>query len=236
MSAILFVHGAGMNRRSWEPQVEHFAESVAIDLPGHGNSPAEALESISEYAEWLGETAREMGPNPVTLVGHSMGSLIALETAARNSDIVERLILVATAASMPVHEGLLAAAGANDASAAAMVMKWSLTGKTGFGRPKPWVKTISDTFVDAAESGLMAKDFVACDSYKDTIAMAQKVRCPTLLLLGEHDIMTKPTAAQPLAAAIDDARIVIIEGVGHMLTLENPQETNEAISLFLAID
>jgi pimeloyl-ACP methyl ester carboxylesterase len=136
MSSILFVHGAGMNRVSWEHQVEHFAESVAIDLPGHGNSPAEAMESISEYAEWLGETAREMGPSPVTLVGQSMGSLIALETAARNPDIVERLILVATAAAMPVHEGLLAAADAHDASAAAMVMKWSLTGKTGFGRPK----------------------------------------------------------------------------------------------------
>ncbi|MEA2001433.1 MAG: alpha/beta hydrolase [Actinomycetota bacterium] len=236
MSSILFVHAAGMNRRSWEHQTEHFEEAVAVDLPGHGNSPAETLNSISDYADWLGETARQMGPSPVTLVGHSMGSLIALETAARNPDIVEKLILVATAASMPVHRDLLAASHANDASAAAMVMKWSLTGEAGFGRPKDWVKTISDTFVETAKSGVMARDFYACDSYTDTIAMAKKVRCPTLLLLGEHDIMTRPAAAQPLAAALSDARIVIIEGVGHMLALEKPQETNEAIDLFLAID
>lgn len=236
MSSILFVHGAGLDRRYWEHQTEHFEEAVAIDLPGHGTSPAGTLKNIAQYAEWLGETARQMGPNPVILVGHSMGSLIALEAAARNPDIVEKLVLVATAASMPVNRDLLAAADANDASAAAMVMKWSLTGETGFGRPKNWVKTISDTFVAAAESGIMAKDFNACASYMDTLAMAEKVRCPTLLLLGEHDIMTKPTAAQSLAAALNDARIVIIEGVGHMVALEKPQETNEAIDLFLAID
>ena len=81
----------------------------------------------------------------------------------------------------------------------------------------------------------MADDFTACDSYRDALAMAHKVRCPTLLILGENDVMTKPAAAQPLAAAISDARIVVIEKVGHMLPLEKSDEVNEAISLFLTI-
>ena len=236
MSAIVFVHGAGMDSSSWQYQTNFFDGAIAVNLPGHGDSTDVSHDNVAEYASWLGDTIRRFGAEPVTLVGHSMGSLVVLETAARNPDMVERLVLVSTSATMPVHRDLLAAAAANDPAAAAMVVKWSLPRDGGYGRPKKWVEQMSDAFVLAAETGVMANDFVACDSYKDALLMAEKVRCPTLLLLGEHDVMTKPTAAQPLAAAIADARIVIIEGVGHMVPLERPGETNEAISLFLSID
>ncbi|MDX2343124.1 MAG: alpha/beta hydrolase [Acidimicrobiia bacterium] len=235
MSAIVFVHGAGMDNTSWQYQTSFFEGAIAVNLPGHGDSPDASHSNVGEYATWLGETVRRLGPEPVTLVGHSMGSLVVLETAARNLDIVARLVLMATAATMPVHRDLLAAATAKDPAAAAMVIKWSLPRDGGYGRPKKWVQQMSDAFVAAAESGVMGDDFRACDTYQDALAMAEKVRCPTLLLLGEHDIMTKPTAAQPLAAALTDARIVVIEGVGHMLPLEKPAEVNEALSLFLSI-
>jgi pimeloyl-ACP methyl ester carboxylesterase len=87
--------------------------------------------------------------------------------------------------------------------------------------------------MDAAESGLLANDLEASDSYRESVAMAERVRCPALLILGEKDTMTKPTAAQPVAAALADARIVMIEKAGHMLPLETPDGVNEAISLFL---
>ncbi len=235
MSAIVFVHGAGMNSTSWQYQTSFLEGAIAVNLPGHGDSTDPSYENVGEYATWLGETVRRLGPEPVTLVGHSMGSLVVLETAARNPDIVARLVLMATAATMPVHRDLLAAAMAKDPAAAAMVIKWSLPRDGGYGRPKKWVQQMSDAFVAAAESGVMGNDFRACDTYQDALAMAEKVRCPALLLLGEHDIMTKPTAAQPLAAALTDARIVVIEGVGHMLPLEKPAEVNEALSLFLSI-
>ena len=236
MSAIVFVHGAGMNGSTWRDQTKYFDGAVAVDLPGHGESSDSSHDNVAAYASWLGETIRRLGPEPVTLVGHSMGSLVVLETAARNPDMVSKLVLIATSATMPVHRDLLAAAAKNDPEAAAMVIKWSLPSSGGYGRPKKWVQETTETFVAAAESGLMSNDFQACDSYDDGLTMAAKVRCPTLLILGEHDVMTRPTAAQPLAAAIDDARIVVIEGVGHMLPLEKPAETNESISLFLSID
>lgn len=236
MSAIVFVHGAGLNGSTWRFQTSFFDGAIAVDLPGHGKSPDSSHDNVADYASWLGETIRRLGPEPVTLVGHSMGSLVVLETAARNPDMVSRLVLIATAATMPVHHDLLAAAAKNDPEVAATVIKWSLPGNSGYGRPKKWVREISDTLVTAAESGVMGNDFQACDNYEDALAMADKIRCPTLLVLGEHDVMTRPTEAQPLAAAIQDARIVMIEGVGHMLPLEKPAETNEAISLFLSID
>ena len=94
---------------------------------------------------------------------------------------------------------------------------------------------MSQDFIDAAESGLMAIDFAACDDYQEAESMADRVRCPTLFLLGENDVMTRPPHAQPLAAAIEDSRIVVIGKAGHMTPLEKPDEVNEAISLFSSI-
>jgi pimeloyl-ACP methyl ester carboxylesterase len=230
---IIFVHGAGLDRTSWKQQVAFFPDAVAVDLPGHGASPAPPLDSVPAYATWLGETMRRFGGGPVTLVGHSMGSLIALEAAARHPDFVSGLVLISTAARMPVHRDLLTAAQNRDPQAAALVMKWSLPEDGRYGRPKEWVQPVADKFVAAAESGVLAADFAACDTYDSAVELAAEVRCPSLLLLGQYDVMTKPQAAQPLATALQDARIVVIAGAGHMLPLERPAELNEAINLFL---
>ncbi len=236
MGPIVFIHGAGLSSDSWQYQTDFFANSVALDLPGHGRSTVPAHDTVAGYAGWLGEQIRRTGAEPVVLVGHSMGSLIALETAARNQDMVAGLVLIATAAEMPVHPDLLEAASANDTTAAAMVIKWSMPRHSGHGRPRKWVLQMSDEFMTAAADGVLIDDLTACNSYADALAMAARVRCPTLLLLGENDVMTRPAAAQPLAAALVDARIVVIEKVGHMLQLERADEINEAINLFLTID
>lgn len=235
MSRIIFVHGAGLDAKSWRHQTSFFPDSIAVDLPGHGRSTKEAKSSVAGYAEWLERHIRKLSPGPVMLVGHSLGSLIALETAARNTDFVDRLVLISTAATMPVNRELLAKAKAKDAEAAALVMKWSLR-ESGYGRPKPWVEEIRNTYVTSAENGVFAQDLTACDTYASAVEMAHAVQCPTLLILGERDVMTKPAAAQPLAAAVEDARIVMMEGAGHMLPFENASDVNDAISLFLATD
>jgi pimeloyl-ACP methyl ester carboxylesterase len=236
MAAMVFIHGAGLSGRSWRHQSKHFTDSIAPDLPGHGDSDGPAFESISDYADWLGDEIRRTGSEPITLIGHSMGSLISLETAARNQDMVARLVLMATSARMEVNPELLAAARERDPSAAAMVIKWSLPKPPDYGRSKKWVLAISDDFMNSTTSGVMANDLAACDEYTDALTMAGRVRCPVLLLLGENDRMTPPPTAQPLAAAIGDARIVILEKAGHMLQMDKPAHVNETISLFLGVD
>jgi pimeloyl-ACP methyl ester carboxylesterase len=236
MGPLVFVHGAGLSATIWQYQLKFFSDARAVDLPGHGSSDTDPLDTISDYASWLGNKIRAAGPEPVTLVGHSMGSLIALETAARNADMVAGLVLIATAAEMPVDPDLLEAAHNRDTTAAAMIIKWSLPRHSGYGRPKDWVIRMSSDFMAAAESGILATDLAACDHYRDTVAMAGRVRCPTLLILGEKDTMTRPSAAQPIATALTDARIVMVEKAGHMLPLETPDGVNEAISLFLTTD
>ena len=210
MPPLVFIHGAGLSSPSWKHQTAFFDDSIAIDLPGHGANSAPLLEGVTEYAGWVGNTIRNMGPAPVTLVGHSMGSLIALEAAARNSDMVSGLVLIATSAEMRVNPDLLEASAKRDADAAAMMIKWSLPRSGGYARPKDWVLEMSAAFLDSTESGVLGADFAVCDAYGDAVTTAEKVRCPTLFLLGEKDIMSRPAAAQPLAAATPDARIVVI--------------------------
>jgi pimeloyl-ACP methyl ester carboxylesterase len=234
VSPIIFVHGAGLDAASWRFQTDFFAESVAVDLPGHGSSPLDPLDTVSDYAKWLVDWARHMSSGPVTLVGHSMGSLVVLEAAATNPDFVDNLVLIATSANMAVHRDLLAAARRRDPEAAALVTKWSLPKDGGFGRPKKWVAYMRQAFAGSVAGGVMATDLSACETYSQATEMAATVACPALLILGERDVMTKPKTAQPLAAALPDARIVMLEGAGHMLPLERPAAVNEAIALFLS--
>ena len=209
MNEMIFVHGAGLNAASWRHQTAFFDNSLAIDLPGHGNSTEDAMSDVSAYATWLEGEIRRLAAGPVALIGHSMGSLIVLETAARNSDFVSHLVLMATSARMPVNRDLLAAAHANDPEAAAMVINWSVGKEPSFGRRKEWVNEIGKTFTSSAEQGVLARDLAACDSYASAIEVAERVHCPVLLILGEHDLMTRPAAAQPLAdlrTALEHAR------------------------------
>ena len=236
MGPLVLIHGSGLSASSWRYQLEYFPNAVAVDLPGHGASTDEALKTIAESAAWLGTQIRSTGPDPVTLVGHSMGSLIALEAAALNPDMVAGLVLIGTSADMRVNRDLLAAARKRDPEAGAMVIKWSLPGSAGYGRPKEWVLDMSNDYITSAENGVLAADLAACDEYRDAVAMADRVRCPALLILGEKDVMTKPAAAQPIAAALSDARIVVVANAGHMMPMDRPDEVNEAIGRFLTTD
>jgi pimeloyl-ACP methyl ester carboxylesterase len=123
--AVVLIHGAGFDHSAWALHSRwfaHHASSVLVpDLPGHGRSAGPALRSIAEMADWISALLAAVGAARAHLIGHSMGSLIALETAARHPDKVSALGLIGTAATMTVGPDLLKAAEANDAAAIDMV-------------------------------------------------------------------------------------------------------------------
>src|SRR5271157_5236752 len=114
LPAIVFLHGAGMDHSVWALLARAFAHHgfavLAPDLPGHGRSGGTALSSITALADWTAALIDAAGVGQVRLVGHSMGSLVALETAARHPAKVTALALIATAAPMRVSDDLLNAA------------------------------------------------------------------------------------------------------------------------------
>src|ERR1700709_2274543 len=115
--AIVLLHGAGFDHTTWALHSRWFAHHglsvLAPDLPGHGRSSGAPLSTIAEMADWTAALLDAAGAAKARLVGHSMGSLIALETAARHPENVAALHLVGTAAAMTVGPDLLKAAEAN---------------------------------------------------------------------------------------------------------------------------
>jgi pimeloyl-ACP methyl ester carboxylesterase len=236
LPAIVFLHGAGLDHTVWALLARWFAHRgfgvLAPDLPGHGRSEGKPLETIGGMADFAAALIEAAGARRARIVGHSMGSLIALETAARHADRVDAIGLIAAAAAMPVSPDLLAAAEANDPTAIDMVSIWGYGFNAGIGgslAPGAWMLGNGRRLFECARPGVLYQDLFACNAYRDGLASADKVRAPAILILGERDLMTPAKAGRELAAALASARVVTLQGAGHMLMSERPDEVLAAL-------
>jgi pimeloyl-ACP methyl ester carboxylesterase len=236
---VVFVHGAGLDHSSWGLQSRYFGyhgyNVLAVDLPAHGRSPGPALASVGDMADWLKRLLDKAGIARATLVGHSMGSLIAVEFAARYPDSAERIALIGTAYPMKVTEGFLDAARRNDHAAYDMETIWGHAAQVPFsGNPNPGMWMYGDTLarLERLAPGVLHADLNACNSYASGLESAAKVRCPVLFVLGGRDIMTPPRAAQELIRAMANAKSVTLAS-GHGLMAEAPDATLDALVAFL---
>ena len=233
---LLFLHGAGMDHSVFALQSRWFAgrgrPTLAPDFPGHGRSEGVPLTRIRDMADWVAALIEAARLDRAVLVGHSMGALIALETAARHGDRVAGLGLLGAAARMPVHPDMIASAKAGTFDAVAMVSLWGLGPRAvtgGAAHPGQWMLGGCQRLLERAPVGALAADLVACDAYLDGLEAAQRVACPTLVLAGERDMMAPLKGARALAEAIAGARLSTLQGAGHMMTLERPDETLDAL-------
>ena len=238
--AIVFVHGAGMDHTVWQLQARYFAYHgravLAPDLPGHGRSERPPPASIEACADWLVALVAAAGAKQAALVGHSMGAFAALAAAARAPARVSALALLGVAARMPVHPDLLAAAAADDPAAFELITAWSY-GKPahlgGHRGPGLWMLGGGRRLLERSVKGVLASDLRACDAYKDAAQAATQVACPTLFVLGALDRMTPPKAAESLAAAVRGSKTVVLPACGHMMMVEEPDRTLDALRQFL---
>lgn len=236
---VVFLHGAGCDHTVWALLARWFAHRgwsvLAPDLPGHGRSGGEPLDSIAAMADWTSALIAAAGMSEAAIIGHSMGSLVALETAARHPNRVDAIGLIGTAAAMPVSRDLLAAAEARDHTAVDMVSIWGHGFRAGLGgsrAPGLWMLGGSMRLLERAGPGVLFKDLLACSDYRDGLTSAASVTVPATLVLGERDMMTPARAGRELAAALPNARVVALEGAGHMLMSERPDEVLNAVREF----
>ena len=236
LPAIVLLHGAGFDHTTWALHSRWFAHHgfvvLAPDLPGHGRSAGAPLETIADMADWTAALLDAAGVANARLVGHSMGSLIALETAARHPAKVSALSLIGTAATMTVGPDLLKAAEANDHDAVDMVSIWGLGYQAGLGgslAPGLWMHTGAQRVLEACRPGVLFNDLTACNAYQGALAAAAQVKVPATLILGERDMMTPARAGKALAAAMPNSRTVVLPGAGHMMMAERPDELLAAL-------
>nr|WP_314623856.1 alpha/beta hydrolase [uncultured Noviherbaspirillum sp.] len=239
----VFIHGAQNDHSVWVLQTRYFAHHgynvLAVDLPGHGRSAGPALTSIEAISAWLLALLDAAGVERAILIGHSMGSLAALETAGAAPARVGKLAMVGTAYPMRVSDTLLGAARDDEARAIDMVNIWShSTMSAKPSSPGPGFNVMEGSrrlmqrIAARGPDQLFHTDFTVCNAYAGGEAAAARVTCPTLLLLGQRDMMTPPRAARTVREAILHARSIEIAAAGHALMAEQPDAVLEALYEF----
>lgn len=237
----VLIHGAGMNRTVWRYQARYLAHHgcavLAVDLPGHGRSGGSLIADVPSMATWLVDALDAAGVEaPAALVGHSMGSFVALEAASLHPTRVSSLALLGTADAMPVHPELLAAADAGDHRAFDLITSWMLSRAAQLGgHPEPgsWMTGGLLAILEEGEPDVLANDLHAVRNYAAAPKAASHLRCPALVVIGRHDRMTPPKSARRLAANLVDADIVELE-TGHSMMTEDPVGVARALAEFLA--
>lgn len=235
--SVAFVHGAGMDHTVWTLYTRYFARNgynvFAFDLPGHGRSDQEPLDSIEAMAQWLAAALGALGVTHATLAGHSMGALIALHAAAIAPGVARKLALLGFSYPMVVGKPLLDAARRNDHAAIDMMMIWGhdhLAQIGGNAMPGMGIVTPAQRLVERAAPGVLFADLNACHTYATGEASAQALDCPATLILAERDRMTPLKSARPFMRNFRCADAIVLSECGHGMLAERPEETYRALA------
>jgi len=253
----VFIHGAQLDHSVWTLQAAHFAghgfNVLVPDLPGHGRSLGPALPSVEAMADWILALLEAAQVERAMLIGHSMGSLIALQAASQAPLRVSGLALLGCAYPMKVSPSLLAMAKTDETAAIGMISRWShsshaaaaASAEAGLDaspeariearidtRTAPYLKAIDLMQRIAAlnpTQQVLHTDLHACNSYANGLQAAQALRCRTLFITAEDDLMTPPKSVQSLLAALPQASLVQIARCGHDMLAEQPDRVCEAL-------
>ena len=244
LPCVVLVHGA-LNDHTvftllarW---LAHHGHSVlAVDLPGHVRSAGPALTSIEAMADWLLALMSAAGVPQAALAGHSMGSLVALEAAARAPERATRLVMLGSCVPMPVPQALLELSLTDTAAAIDRVVSFSistLASKPGYPGPGVWLhgghRALAHQVLAAqGDTRLFHTDFSACNNYTGGLEAAARVRCAATLVLGQADQMTLPRGAQDIAQRLKAT--VHTVSAGHQLMAEAPDAVLAAVRVALA--
>jgi pimeloyl-ACP methyl ester carboxylesterase len=236
---VAFIHGALNDHGVWNLLARWFAHHgrsvLAVDLPGHQGSAGPALVSVESMADWLLAVLDAAGVRQAALVGHSMGSLIALEAAGRAPERITALAMVGTAYPMKVSQGLLESSRDDPFTAIDQVVGFShstLAPKPSFPGPGMWLRgaarSLMRQVLQAQGNALLFHtDFAACNAYAGAEAAAARLRCPVQLVLGAADQMTRPAATASLAKMTGAA--VHTVPAGHSVMAEAPDAVLDAL-------
>lgn len=239
LPCIVFIHGALNDHSVWTLLARWFAHHghavLALDQPGHGRSEGPPLASVEALAGWVLALLDAAGVGKAALVGHSMGSLVALEAAGRAPERVERLVMLGTAVPMKVSDALMQTSQRDPLKAIDMVNTFShasTASKPSYPGPGTWLHGSDRALMRRIQAGqpglnLFHHDFGICDRYAGGLAAAAKVRCPATVVTGSRDQMTSPKQAATIVAALS-ARVESLDA-GHTMMSEAPDAALAAL-------
>ena len=240
---IVFIHGFPMSQAVWRPQVEVLSSSfrvITMDLRGHGKSEASLWNyTLETYADDVLALLDHLRIEQAVMVGLSMGGYILFPFHRKYSNRVKALVLAdtrATADTPIVREGRFKMAQTVygeglDPIADAMIPKLlsaaSVQGNAGL------VKEVRDLITRNPPAGILV-DLMAMAERPDSVDLLPNILCPTMVLVGEHDVATPPPEVKEMAGRIKKAVFKVIPGAGHLSNLENPTSFSQAILDFVS--
>jgi pimeloyl-ACP methyl ester carboxylesterase len=226
LETVLFVHGSGLDHRSWALQTRWFAYNgysvLAPDLPGHSLSKGKPLASIEEMGLWLADFLAAADVESAHVVGHSQGFLCALELARQAPNRVKTLTGIGTAGAIPVNPALIEAAQESAGKAAEMLLQWGFGNRSQLGMSAvPGMQPIAIGRQIMSQNPL-AVDLQACANYSSGYEVASTLDVPSHLIFASQDRLTPLKAGKVLAEKLK-SQYTVIEDYGHMLPIEAPR-------------
>ncbi len=228
---VILIHGAGGHHLFWPPQIRRMPNQriFAVDLPGHGKSEGIGRHTIDDYTREIIGFIKALKLNAAVFAGHSMGGAIALKAAIRFPKRVLGLCLVASGARLRVSPAILQSA--SDPSSYAAVVRL-VTDNSFSPQADARLKELAMQRLAETRPSVLYGDFLACDAYNVTDQLS-KVSVPAYILCGELDKMVPLKSSESLRDNITGAQMDILPNAGHMLMLEQPDQTADKLSGFL---
>jgi len=227
---VVFVHGSGGTRILWHEQVHALAETantVALDLPGHGRSGGSGRTHVRDYARDVASfVASLQAPRPVPC-GLSIGGAIALELLIDPAERFAAGILVNTGARLRVAPLIFEALDSDYAGFVDSMYTMGASPNTDRARIRPLAEAMA-----GCPAGVTRGDFEACNEF-DVMERLEEIRKPVLVLTASEDRLTPEKYGAFLAERIPHASLVGIGDAGHLSPLEQPEAVNQALRTFL---
>ena len=228
---VLLLHGAGGSHLNWPPQLRRLTNQrvYTLDLPGHGKSEGVSKQDIGEYSTSVVEFMKALRISNAVIVGFSMGSAVALALALRYRKRPIALVLIGSGAKMRVDSTVLEMAS-NSSTFDATVE--TIIGNSYSSDVDLHIKELAGRQLAETRPTVLYGDLLACDAF-DVMDQVKKIHVPTLLICGGADRMTPPNRSEYLHNQIKDARLHILEGAGHMVMIEQPDQVAHLLDSFI---
>jgi len=217
---VILIHGAGGTHLHWPPDIRRMdgPRIYAIDLPGHGKSSGLGEQSIDEYTGSVVEFMNATGLHAAVVVGHSMGSAIAITLTIEHPNRVRGLGLVGSGARLRVAQEILD--GSADLTKFQQVVR--AINDLAYGSwVDPRFKEQAAKRMAETRPAVLHGDFLACNAFS-VMDRLPEIHVPTLILCGKEDKLTPLRYSEYLRDQIPLAELQVVERAGHMVMLEEP--------------
>lgn len=238
---VVFLHAFPLDRTMWAPQLGALvtqARCIAPDFRGLGGSSVRGPFTMDRYADDIAGVLDALRIDRAVIVGISMGGYVAFNLFRRHHARVRALVLSDTRAAGDTPEGLerrrllIETARTKGSTAVAALQLEGLIGKTTRHRHPDVVDSVHATMTIAPVQGVIGA-LEAMMARADSTALLPTIDVPTVIIVGEEDVVTPAKEARTMHAAIRGSRLEVIEKAGHLSNVERPAAFNTVVSEFL---